>query len=149
MTGYVTFEGVVEPIVWGKSTYTILKIPPDVVAALGKTRRVEGEVNDHPVNLALTKAPIVDGVFLWTGKAFLKEVGIAPGESVEIRLKPAPDNAVEVPSDVTNAIRSAGLTDAWDGLTPGKKRGLLHQITSAKRPETRIKRLKALLTDLR
>ena len=146
--GYITFEGAVEPLAWGKSTYTILRLPPEVVEALGDTRRVEGEVNEHPVNLAVTRAPVVEGPFLWAGKSLLRAAGIAPGEVVEIRLRPAPDDAVEVPPDVTRAIRSAGRTGAWEALTPGKQRGMLYQIASAKRPETRTKRIAALLGQL-
>ena len=145
MTDYITFDGTVEPMEWGKATYTVLRVPDDVVTALGRTRRVEGEINDHPVNLALTKAPVIDGIFLWAGKSLLDDIGIEPGERIEVRLRPAPDDLVEVPAEVTNALRSAGLSDAWAALTPGKQRGLLHQVTAAKRPDTRTRRIDALL----
>ncbi|MEL6960743.1 MAG: YdeI/OmpD-associated family protein, partial [Pseudomonadota bacterium] len=87
--------------------------------------------------------------FVWAGKSLLKEVRIAPGEQVEIRLRPAPDDAVDVPPDVINALRSAGMTDPWDALTPGKRRGLLYSVNSAKRAETRAKRIAKLMTDLK
>ncbi len=149
MQDYVTFDARVEPMVWGKSTYTILRVPDHIVDALGKTRRVEGEVNDHPINLAITRAPVIDSAFLWAGKAFLAETGLEPGEITEVRLRPAPDDLVEVPPDVTDALRSAGATEVWEALTPGKRRGLLHQVTSAKRAETRVKRISALVASLR
>ncbi len=149
MSDYITFEGAVEPMEWGKATYTVLRIPPEVVDALGKTKRVEGEINDHPVNLALTKAPVIDGVFVWAGKSLLREVGIEPGEHIEVRLRAAPDDLVEVPADVVTALRSAGVTDKWDSLTAGKQRGMLYQVTSAKRAETRAKRIAKLLTEVR
>jgi len=148
MTDYITFEGAVEPMEWGASVYTVLRIPTEVLDALGPTKRVEGEINDHPVNFALNKAPVIDGVFVWTGKSVLKNIGIEPGERIEIRLRPASDDAVDVPPDVINALRSAGQTEAWDALTPGKKRGLLHQVNSAKRAETRIKRIAKLLQEV-
>ncbi len=31
---WVTFEGRVEPLTWGRSTYTILRLPPEAAAAL-------------------------------------------------------------------------------------------------------------------
>ena len=148
MSDFVSFDGAVEPMEWGNSVYTVLRIPPEVLDALGPTKRVEGEINDHPVNMALTKAPVFDGVFVWAGKSVLKDIGIEPGERIEVRLRPAPDDAVDVPPDVINAIRSAGLTDAWDALTPGRKRGLLHSVNTAKRAETRIKRIAKLLTEV-
>ncbi|SLN29373.1 YdeI/OmpD-associated family protein [Pseudooctadecabacter jejudonensis] len=149
MKDYVTFEAAVEPMVWGKATYTILRLPKNVVDALGPTRRVEGEINDHPVNLALTKAPVIDDVFLYAGKSLLRQVGITAGERVEVRLRPAPADDVDVPPDVINAIRSAGITEIWGALTPGKQRGLLYAVNSAKRADTRQRRIAALIIELK
>ncbi|TAG29579.1 MAG: DUF1905 domain-containing protein [Rhodobacterales bacterium] len=148
MSDYITFMARVEPLVWGKSTYTILRLPPDVAAALHPARRVEGEVNDHPVNLALTRAPVVEGVFLWAGQSLLDRVGITPGEPVEVRLRPAPDDRVDTPDDIAAALRAGGASAAWDALTPGKRRGLIYQISTAKTDATRSKRIAALIRTL-
>ncbi|MEL6586172.1 MAG: YdeI/OmpD-associated family protein [Pseudomonadota bacterium] len=148
MSDYVTFEGRIEPLVWGRSTYTILKLPADVVAALGTPKRVEGEIADHPVNLAPSKSPELDGPFLWTGKAFLDAAGLAPGQLVEVRLRATDPDAVETPPDVMVALRMAGRLEAWAALTPGKRRGLLHQVDTAKRAETRVKRVAKLVAAL-
>jgi Bacteriocin-protection, YdeI or OmpD-Associated/Domain of unknown function (DUF1905) len=146
VSGYVTFEAKVEPMVWGTTTYTILRLPADVVTLLGATKRVMGEVNDHPVNLALTRSPVMDGVFLWAGQSLLDRVGIAPGDPVEVRLRPAPDDRVDVPDDVAIALR--GVIAQWESLTPGKRRGLLYQIDTAKTPVTRAKRIARLVESL-
>jgi hypothetical protein len=148
VTGWITFEGRVEPLVWGKSTYTILRVPDAVMTQLGKTRRVEGEIADHPVNLALTRAPVVEGVFLWTGSSLLDRIGIQPGQPVEIRLRPAPDDRVDLDPDVESALHARGMTAAWEALTPGRRRGLLYQIATAKTDPTRRKRIAALVESL-
>lgn len=137
-------------MVWGKSTYTILPIPDEISSALmaAGVKRVEGEIGDVPVNLALTKAPVIDQVFVYTGKTFLRDSGIAPGEEIEVRLRPAPERLVETPEDLVLALRQADKTAAWAALTPGKKRGLIHTVNTAKRAETRAKRIAKLLTDL-
>jgi hypothetical protein len=149
MTDWVTFEGRVEPLTWGRSTYTILRLPDQVTRALGKTRRVEGEIAEHPVNLALSRAPVVDGVFLWTGQSLLDRIGLHPGEPVEVRLRPAPDDRVDLDPDVEAALRSGAVLDRWTALTPGKRRGLLYQIATAKTDPTRQKRIARLIEDLR
>jgi len=148
---YIAFEGRVVPMEWGDSTYTILPIPEEVDAALRAqgAKRVEGEINDHPVNLALTKAPVIDTTFLWTGKSLLQACGITPGEVIDVRLRRAEPAQVEVPEDVALALRQKDLSSAWAALTPGKQRGHLHQIETAKRAETRAKRISKLMTDLR
>jgi len=150
MSDYHSFEGAVEPMEWGKSTYTVLRLPPDVTRALlaEGAQRVEGEIADHPVNLAITKAPVIDGVFLWAGKSLLREIGIEPGEVVDVRLRKADPGEVETPDDVAAALRKADRTGAWEALTSGKKRGLLHTVATAKRAETRAKRIAKLVTDL-
>jgi hypothetical protein len=148
MSDYVTFEGRVEAVEWGRSTYTLLRLPEDVRQALGSAKRVEGEMNDHPVDLALSKAPVVEGTFLWTGQSLLDRTGIVPGQPVEVRLRPAPDDRVDTPEDVEAALRAAGATSAWDSLTPGKRRGLLYQVSIAKTEPTRAKRIARMISTL-
>ncbi|WP_299680081.1 YdeI/OmpD-associated family protein [uncultured Roseobacter sp.] len=150
MSDWISFDAVITPMEWGKNTYTVLRLPDDVAAALQArgARRVEGELNDHPVNLALTKSPAIDGVFLYTGKALLRETGLEPGEVFEARLRPASPDEVEVPEDVMAALRGAGRAAEWAALTPGKQRGMLHHVTAAKRPETRAKRIAGLVDGL-
>jgi hypothetical protein len=150
VTDWIAFEGRVEPMVWGRSTYTILRLPPEVSAALTErgARRVEGEINDHSVNLALSRAPVVEGVFLWAGSALLDRIGIAPGEPLDIRLRPAPNDRVDLSDDVSVALRAAGVMAGWQALTPGRRRGLLYPIDSAKTAPTRDKRIAALVAGL-
>ena len=148
MTDWVTFEGRVVPLTWGLATYTILPLPDTVVRDLGPCRRVEGEIADHPVNLALSRAPVVEGLFLWAGQSLLDRIGIVPGEPVEVRLRPAPDDRVDLDPDIEAALRAAGVLDRWESLTPGKRRGMLYQIATAKTEPTRRKRIEKLVKDL-
>jgi hypothetical protein len=150
MTGWQVFEGAVEPLVWGRATYTILRLPDGVASALlaaGATR-VEGEIAEHPVNLAMSRAPEVEGVFLWAGQSLLDRTGITPGERVEVRLRPAPADAVDTPEDLAAALRRADRTVEWEALTPGKRRSYIYQIGTAKTAATREKRIAALIEGL-
>lgn len=150
MTDWQSFEAAVEPLAWGRATYTILRLPEDVAAALqaaGATR-VEGEIAEHPVNLGLSRAPVVDGVFLWAGQSLLDRVGIQPGERVEVRLRPARPDAVDTPDDLAAALRRSDRTGEWEALTPGKRRSLIYQISTAKTAATRDKRIAALIAGL-
>lgn len=150
MTGWQAFEGVVEPLVWGRATYTILRLPDDVAAALlaAGAARVEGEIAEHPVNLGLSRAPVVEGLFLWAGQSLLDRTGITPGERVEVRLRPAASDAVDTPEDLAAALRRADRTAAWEALTPGKRRGLIYRISTAKTSATRDKRIADVIAGL-
>lgn len=150
MDDWIEFEGHIEPVILGKATYTILRLPSDAADRLvaSGARRVYGEINDHPVNLALSRAPVVDGVFLWAGASLLDQIGTRPGEALDIRLRPAPDDRVDVPEDVLHALRAAGRVAEWEALTPGKRRGLLYQVQTAKTAPTRTKRIATLIDGL-
>jgi hypothetical protein len=118
-----------------------------VLQAAG-TKRVEGKIAEHPGNLTLLRAPEVDGVFLWAGKSLLDRLGAKPGERPEVRRCAAPPGAVDTPEGVEPALRRAGKTDAWRRLTPGKKRGALCQIDTARTGATRIKCLATMIEGL-
>ncbi|MEO0937893.1 MAG: YdeI/OmpD-associated family protein [Pseudomonadota bacterium] len=149
MNDYIAFDGVVEPLVWGDKTFLVLALPEAVLADLPQgTRRIEGEFAEHPINMALTRAPVTPATFVYTGAAFLKEAGITPGEVFEARIRAADPGTVEVPGDVMAALRGAGRSADWHALTPGKRRALLHTVASAKRAETRAKRIAALIKAL-
>lgn len=150
MSDWITFEATITPVEWGEKTYTVLHLPDDVAACLNAqgARRVEGELSDHPVNLPLAKAPVINGVFLYSGKTFLCDTGLEPGAVFEARLRPADPDAVEVPADVRAAVRSAGRSADWDALTPGRQRGILHHVCAAKGAQTRAKRIAKLVADL-
>ena len=102
------------------------------------------------MNLGIARADpdLLEGPFLWTGKAFLKAAGIEPGERLEVRLRPADPDHVEMPEDVAAALRASGRTAAWEALTPGRRRGLLAPVAQAKRPETRATRIAKLVAGL-
>ncbi len=125
-------------------------LPPPVAAALeaAGARRVEGEMNDHPVNLGIARAPVVEGSFLWTGRTLLDRIEVEPGEALEVRLRPAPAGEVEVPDDVALALRQAGATDPWETLTPGRRCGLLHRVETARIAPARLNWIAALLAEL-
>ncbi|MEX0312301.1 MAG: YdeI/OmpD-associated family protein [Tateyamaria sp.] len=146
---WLWFEGVIEPMEWGKNTYTIVRLPDDISAALPpKTKRVEGEFGDFPINLALTKAPVIDGIYVYTGKTFLRDSGLEVGQPFDARVRPVDPDIVEVPDDVLVALRGAGRSADWAALSAGQQRSRLHLVNTAKRADTRAKRIAKLIADL-
>ena len=123
-------------------------MPENAVQGLGKCRRVEGESAEHPVNLALSRAPVVEGSLLWAGQSLLDRIGINPGEPVEVRPRPAPDTSADLDPDVKTALRSGGVLQQWAKMTPGKRRGLLYQIATARTDKTRTARIAKLVATL-
>lgn len=48
----------------------------------------------------------------------------------------------EIPSDFSDALRNAGLIDFFAGCTESHQREYLNWINEAKRPDTRIRRIR-------
>ena len=101
----------------------------------------------------ITSPPILDayeldGTFLWTGASLIRRLGAAPGETLSVRLRKADARVVEMPDDLAAALRAADRTGRWEELTPGKRCSLLYGIDSAKRADTRARRIAALVTGL-
>lgn len=150
MTEYLAFEGRIEPLVLGNSTYTILRLPPQIADDLAKrgTKRVEGELAEHPINLALSRGAGVEGVFLWAGQSLLDRTSLFVGKVVEVRLRPAPDDLVDTPEDVLTALHQGDALARWGCLTPGKQRGLIYKISTAKTEPSRAKLITAMISSL-
>ena len=53
-----------------------------------------------------------------------------------------------MPQDLIKALRVVEKTEIWDALTAGKRRGMLYQIRTAQRAETRAKRIAKLVDEL-
>lgn len=146
MTDWQAFEGAVAPQVRVGSTCPILRLRDDVAKSLQAqgARRVAAEINDHAFNLVLTRAPVTRGRVARAGQRLLDRLGIAPGNRMKVRLRPAPPAAVGMPQDVAVALRQADRTAFGEALSPGKRRGSLYTIGTATTAATRAKRIGAL-----
>ena len=126
-------------------------VPRDVAAGAGLKhgRRVRGTVNGVRYRSSLM---MYGGIFhLGLHKAALAEAGVKPPAVVSVTIEaddePLPTDAV--PPDLARALkRQAGATAAWDRLRPSLKREHVGSLMSAKKPETRERRLEKILSTL-
>jgi hypothetical protein len=91
------------------------------------------------------------GRFLAVGQTVLRDIRARHGDWVEVVLRPDPD-----PSGIDLGDAFAAVLDddpeaaaRFFGMTPGRQRSLAYYATSAKRPETRLKRALELAEKLR
>ena len=69
---------------------------------------------------------------------------VAAGDLVSLEIRPSlVEPEPVVPDEVRNAINAAGAkaNEVWADITPAARRDWIHWITSAKREETRLKRV--------
>ena len=151
--GFYTFEFVapVERHEFKNFGYTCVYFPGSMEDEL-KLRdnprlRVEWEVAEFELNSAVQ--PSDEGWYLTLPQRVLKATGIALGDEVRVRLRVADQAKVDVPEELLKGLATDKAASAtWQDLTPGKKRSFAWRVSSAKRPETKNKRLKRVLDEL-
>lgn len=154
---------------FGKYFYTVVYVPAEVTADLPLDEyprlRVEAEVDEQPIEGALTPDRLGSaqtnhlvgtlgavGTRVWylmVPRRILQKIGKAIGDDVEVHLRMADQDAVDVPPALADRLaESIPLSDAWSDLTPGKQRAYAHRVASAKRAPTIEKRLLELEHEL-
>lgn len=126
------------------ATWTFLLLPRDASAKL-PTRSmtaVEGTFGGHP--FAATLEPDGQGShWLKVDRKLREAAGAQPGEQVELEIRPAERQPEpHVPPDLRKALDAAPEAKAtWSDITTIARRDWIQWITSAKRPETRVRRI--------
>jgi Bacteriocin-protection, YdeI or OmpD-Associated/Domain of unknown function (DUF1905) len=134
------FRAVIE--LSGKSAAGI-HVPPEVVAALGPSRKpaVRATINGFTYR---TSVAVLGGEFmLGVPPEFRAGAGVAPGDAVlvDLELDTAP-REVTVPPDLAAALRAdAAAQRTFDALSYSNKRRLVEPIAAAKAAETRERRI--------
>ena len=113
---------------------------------------VDGALMPDKVGSAQTKhlleSEMQCGQPIWyyiVSKKVLRKIGKALGDEVTVVFSIADQKAVDVPNALTELLESNDrLREKWQGLTPGKQRGLVHGLNTAKTSATRTKRLEQL-----
>ncbi|HYO18576.1 MAG TPA: YdeI/OmpD-associated family protein [Dermatophilaceae bacterium] len=149
-TPWVEFDAVIEVLPWGRNAYTIIRLEKalELAARAAGTRRVEGTIDDLPVNVGVNRADVLPDAFMYAGKGMLRRLGARPGDVVSCRLRPADPDEVPLADDVHGALADAGRLAAFQRKNPPDRRRLLQPIEDAAKPETRQQRIAALLRSL-
>ncbi len=145
------FETAITRHAVGTYHYTVVYLPDAIARTLPFAQhprlRIEADVGGVPVKGAWQPAK---GVwYLMLPKAGLRHAGLTIGDHVEVAFRVIAQDDVDVPTELAEALaRSAKRRKAWAAHTAGTQRGLAHFVESAKRAETRQKRLEAVLAAL-
>lgn len=147
---WVEFDAPVEPLVWGRSTYTIIRADAQLADAARSagSRRVGGWIDEVEVNVGLNRADVLEEAYLYCGPALQRRLGVRVGDAVRLRLRPVDPDLVPIPGDVAAALDQGGVTDAFLAKRPAERRRLLMPVEDAAREETRRRRVEALVRQL-
>jgi Bacteriocin-protection, YdeI or OmpD-Associated/Domain of unknown function (DUF1905) len=128
-----------------------LEVPSEVVESLGqgKRPRVTITINGHSWK---SRVAIMRGRYLLgLSNANRQAAGVESGDEVEVELEfdPGPRLVAE-PADFARALSADPIArTAYDRLPDGRKREHVRAIESAKKPETRLRRIEKALVTLR
>jgi hypothetical protein len=128
-----------------------LEVPAEVVEAIGGGKRppVTITVNGHSwrSRIAIMRGRHLIGF----SKANRAAAGVDTGDQVEVEVElDTEPRVVSEPEDLARALDADPLARAaFDRLPPGKPRGHVHAIESAKKPETRARRIEKARETLR
>ena len=128
-----------------------LEIPPEVVAALGggKRPRVVITINGHSWK---SRVAIMRGRYLLgLSNANRQAAGVVTGDEVEVEVEfDAEPPVVVEPADFARALDADPVARAaYDRLAYSHKREHVRAIETAKRPETRLRRIEQAVAMLR
>lgn len=128
---------------------TGIEVPPSVLDALGGGRRPAVSVTVNGYTFRTTVGAMRGLALVPFSAERRRESGLAGGDAivVDLELDDAP-REVEVPSDLADALGAAGAREAFDRLSPSARKAHVSNVDSAKAPETRARRVAAILAKL-
>lgn len=135
----------------GGKTATGIEVPAEVVEALGSGRRpaVRVTLRDHTYR---TTVGVMGGRFLLPVSAEVRSAaGVAAGDVLDVGIElDTEPRTVEVPADLAAALAAEpAVGRAYAALPPGKQKELVRGVESAKKLETRQRRVLAAVETLR
>jgi hypothetical protein len=143
----LTFEATLE--LNGK-TATGLTVPEDVVERLGAGKRPPVLVTINGYTYRSTIAVMGGRSMLGVAAEHRAGAGVQAGDRLKITLElDAAPRTVDVPADLAKAMKSAGVTAAFERLSYTHRKEHVRAVEDAKKPETRERRILKAIEMLR
>lgn len=81
--------------------------------------------------------------------AYIAKAAALCAEGKAKRPKPEPKAALDLPDDLSAALKANGAAQGhWDAFSPGKRRDYIEWVVEAKREETRVKRIETIVAQV-
>lgn len=142
------FQTVVE---LGGKTATGIRVPPEIVEALGSGKKPAVRVTINGYTYRSTIAVYGGEFFLPVSAEVRERAGVAAGDGIEVAVElDTEPRVVEVPDDLVTALAAdAEASRFFEGLSYSNKRRIVLSIEDAKTAETRQRRIAKTVENLR
>ena len=138
-----------QPTLFRQGNNTGIQVPAELIEELGAGKKPPVLVDVNGFDYRSTVA-VMGGRFLIPFSSDKRAAtGLEGGEdiTVTLTLDTAP-RTVEVPADLAAAIAAAGVDAAFEKLAPSARKAHVTNVESAKTPETRERRIQAIVAKL-
>lgn len=146
-----SFEAPLSTYDFGEFAYSVVYLPKSLLARLdfskSKRLRIYGEINGVPKEAAIM--PAKGKWYIMVSKKLQKQCRLAQGDLVSVVFDIADPESVSVPRELQFALEANDAAmAAWNALTAGKRRGFCFRVSSAKRIETKERRVAEIVDSL-
>jgi len=133
----------------GGKTATGLRVPDEVVEALGGGKRPPVQVTLGGYSYRTTVAPMGGAFFVPLAAEHRDAAGLTAGQEVDVRLElDAAPREIPLPADLDAALDDDART-FFSGLAPSHRKEWVRWVEEAKKPETRATRIEKTAAALR
>jgi hypothetical protein len=135
----------------GGKTATGIEVPPEIVGALGPSKRPKVHATIAGYTYRSSVATMSGRFMLPVSAAVRDSAGVAAGDEVEVELAlDTEPREVTLPPDFADALqRDAAAARCFVGLSYSNKQRHVLAIEAAKAPETRLRRIAKAVSSLR
>ena len=145
-TRQISFDAVVERE--GKFTYIAIPFSPRETWGARPRFHVNGIINSIPVRGTL--GALGQDYFLRLGAAWLRDCGIEPGDQVTVSLSLEGPQENNLADDIMSALmENENAKTFFNGLPTYYRKNFIRWIESAKREETRMRRIQEMMNLLK
>lgn len=147
----IRFETTIEKQDFGTFSFTVIKMDKRLhdVLPLKEFPRLRVEVDLNGVVFKGSWQPSGGEWHLIVSRPKLKKAGLQLGSTVKVAFRIVPQDDVDVPEELARELEvDTKAAEAWEALSPGKRRGLSYLISEVKTPKTRGIRLAKVLAML-
>jgi DNA-binding MarR family transcriptional regulator len=128
---------------------TFIVVPPEVVAALGKSRKPPVKVTLNGYTYRSTVASMGGRFMIGLSAENRKAAGLTGDEQLEVSLEldTAP-RITEIPGHLEAALTKAKALTAFEQVAPSRRKEFVRQVEEAKTSETRERRIQKIVDSL-
>ena len=125
-----------------KKNVTGIVVPPEVVSALGKSKKPAVKVTLNGYTYRSTVATMGGKFMIGLSGENRKAAGLEGDEQLEVRVELDTEPRItEIPADLKAALTKSKVLPAFEKLAPSRRKEFVRQVEEAKAAETRERRI--------